>query len=42
MQDFFSKECWKHHPMPYAEYMDWRRKEDERISMEKSRLVPGM
>jgi hypothetical protein len=42
MQDFFSKDCWKHHPRPYAEYMEWRKKEDERLDMERNRLVPGM
>ena len=41
-QDFFSKECWAHHPKPYAEFMEWRKSEDERWEAEKSRLVPGM
>lgn len=41
-QDFFAKECWAHHPKPYAEFMEWRRKEDERWEMERGRLVPGM
>lgn len=41
-QDFFQKECWAHHPKPYAEFMEWRKKEDERWEMERGRLVPGM
>lgn len=41
-QDFFSKECWAHHPKPYAEFMDWRKKEDERWESDRKRLVPGM
>ena len=42
LQDFFSKDCWAHHPKPYAEYMDWRKKEDERWENDVKRLVPGM
>ena len=42
VQDFFSKECWAHHPKPYAEFMDWRKKEDERWENDRKRLVPGM
>ena len=42
VQDFFAKECWAHHPKPYAEFMEWRKKEDERWEMERGRLVPGM
>jgi hypothetical protein len=42
VQDFFAKECWAHHPKPYAEFMEWRKKEDERWEMQRGRLVPGM
>ncbi|EIE20067.1 ankyrin [Coccomyxa subellipsoidea C-169] len=42
VKDFFGKECWAHHPKPYAEFMEWRKKEDERWDMERGRLVPGM
>ena len=41
VQDFFQKDCWKHHPKPYKEYMDWRFKEDEKLQMQRERLVPG-
>ncbi len=41
VQDFFQKDCWKHHPKPYKEYMDWRFKEDEKLQMQRNRLVPG-
>jgi hypothetical protein len=41
VQDFFQKDCWKHHPKPHKEYMDWRFKEDEKLQMQRERLVPG-
>ena len=41
-QDFFSKDCFKGHPKPYAEFMDWRKKEDENIEVERQKLIPGM
>ena len=42
IQDFFSKECFKGHPKPYTDFMDWRRKEDEAIEKERQKLIPGM
>jgi len=42
VQDFFSKDCFKGHPKPYADFMDWRKKEDEMIEFERQKLIPGM
>ena len=41
MQDFFQKECWAHHPKPYADFMKWRADEDARWAAESNRLIPG-
>jgi hypothetical protein len=27
VKDFYKKECWKHHPLPYADFVDSKRKE---------------
>ncbi|KAK9843747.1 hypothetical protein WJX81_004834 [Elliptochloris bilobata] len=40
-KDFFQRECWAHHPKPYADFMTWRAEEDARWAAEGSRLVPG-
>lgn len=42
LQDFFSKECFKGHPKPYADFMAWRFKEDDIIEAERQKLIPGM
>lgn len=42
LQDFFQKECWAHHPKPYAEFMDWRNAEDAKIEADRSKLIPGI
>lgn len=42
LQDFFSKDCFKGHPKPYADFMEWRRKEDEGIEADRRKLLPGM
>ena len=41
VQDFFSKDCWKHHPQPYQEFMDWRILEDERWDKARNRNTPS-
>lgn len=41
-QDFFSKDCWAHHPKPYADFMDWRLEEDKLIASERSKLIPSV
>lgn len=42
LQDFFSKKDFEGHPKPYADFMDWRKKEDEVIESERQKLIPGM
>ena len=41
-QDFFQKECWAHHPKPYADYMDMKQKEDAEMTASRKKLIPGM
>jgi len=41
VQDFFQRECWAHHPKPYADFMRWRADEDARWAADSSRLIPG-
>jgi len=41
VQDFFQRECWAHHPKPYADFMRWRADEDARWAAESGRLIPG-
>ncbi len=26
-QDFYAKECWAHHPLPYADFVEHKREE---------------
>jgi len=40
VKDFFSKDCWKHHPTPYQDFIDWKRKEDANIKKEKEKIIP--
>ena len=42
MQDFFEKPCWAHHPKPYADYMEWRKKDEEQMEAHADMLYPGM
>ena len=42
LQDFFHKDCFKGHPKPYAEYMDFRKKEEADYEADKAKLIPGM
>ena len=40
--DFFKKDCWKHHPKPYQEFMDWRAREDAWLEQESKRVIPSL
>lgn len=31
LQDFFEKDCWKHHPKPHADYLEERKKLDAQL-----------
>ena len=41
-QDFFQKDCWKHHPKPYQEFVDWRLKEDAKIESYRNSGAPAL
>ncbi len=41
LQDFFQKDCWKHHPKPYQEFVDWRLKEDAKIESYRNQSGPS-
>ena len=38
-QDFYSKPCWAHHPKPYADFIDFKKKEREALEAERKRAV---
>lgn len=42
MQDFFQKPCWAHHPKPYADYMEYKKKEEADQLADRQKLIPGM
>ena len=42
VKDFFHKECFKGHPKPYADFMEWRKKEDELQEHNRQKLIPGL
>ena len=42
VQDFFQKDCWKHHPKPYTDYMDMKQKQDDEYTASMLKTVPGM
>jgi len=39
LQDFYQKDCWAHHPMPYADFIDFKKKERADLEAEKKKLV---
>jgi hypothetical protein len=39
LQDFYLKECWAHHPKPYADFMSYQTKEHERLDDERKKMV---
>lgn len=42
MQDFFQKACWAHHPKPYADFMEYKKKEEADQLADRQKLIPGM
>jgi hypothetical protein len=38
-QDFYSKECWAHHPLPYADFVDFKKQERAELEAERKKLV---
>ena len=41
VREFFEKDCWSHHPQPYADFMEWRKVEDKWIEEEATRTIPS-
>lgn len=39
VQDFYSKECWAHHPKPYADFLEFKKKERAELEAERKKLV---
>ncbi|KIZ01237.1 hypothetical protein MNEG_6725 [Monoraphidium neglectum] len=39
VKDFFSKPCWAHHPKPYADFVEFRKKEHAALEEERKRAV---
>lgn len=38
-QDFYAKECWAHHPKPYADYVEFKIKEHDTIEAEHKKAI---
>ena len=39
LQDFYAKECWAHHPKPYADFEEAKVKERETLEAERKRAI---
>ncbi|KAF8058835.1 TNNI3K [Scenedesmus sp. PABB004] len=39
VKDFFAKECWSHHPLPYADFVAFKKKERAELEEERKKLV---
>ena len=39
LQDFYAKECWAHHPKPYADFVEVKVKERETLEAERKRAI---
>eukprot|EP00879_Flechtneria_rotunda_P002113 GHRR01002295.1.p1 GENE.GHRR01002295.1~~GHRR01002295.1.p1 ORF type:complete len:185 (+),score=55.81 GHRR01002295.1:292-846(+) len=39
VKDFYSKECWAHHPKPYADFVEFKKKERADLEAEQKKLV---
>lgn len=39
LQDFYSKECWAHHPPPYADFVEFTKQERAELEAERKKLV---
>ena len=38
-QDFYSKPCWSHHPLPYGDYLQHLKKEADAQAAERSKAI---
>eukprot|EP00798_Chlamydomonas_sp_ICE-L_P028998 gene28998-32191_t len=39
VKDFYTKECWSHHPKPYADFIDFKLKEYEEMQAERKKAI---
>lgn len=39
LQDFYSKDCWQHHPKPYADFLEYKKKERAELEAERRKMV---
>eukprot|EP00775_Hariotina_reticulata_P011965 gene11965-12108_t len=39
VKDFYQKDCWAHHPKPYADFVDFKKKERAELEAERKKLV---
>uniref|UniRef100_A0A383VJ57 Uncharacterized protein n=1 Tax=Tetradesmus obliquus TaxID=3088 RepID=A0A383VJ57_TETOB len=39
VKDFYSKECWAHHPKPYGDFMAFKQKERSELEAERKKAV---
>lgn len=38
-QDFYSKDCWSHHPKPYGDFIEFKKKEFEALEAERKKAI---
>jgi hypothetical protein len=39
LQDFYARECWSHHPKPYADFMEFKQQERATLEAERKKIV---
>lgn len=39
VKDFYSKPCWAHHPLPYADFLAFKAKEREELEAERKKAI---
>ena len=39
VKDFYQKDCWAHHPPPYADYVSFKAKEREALEAERKKAI---
>eukprot|EP00878_Enallax_costatus_P015189 GHUV01015902.1.p1 GENE.GHUV01015902.1~~GHUV01015902.1.p1 ORF type:complete len:185 (+),score=58.14 GHUV01015902.1:548-1102(+) len=39
VKDFYQKDCWKHHPKPYADFLEYKQKERAELEADRKKLV---
>ncbi|GAX85070.1 hypothetical protein CEUSTIGMA_g12490.t1 [Chlamydomonas eustigma] len=39
VKDFYSKDCWSHHPKPYSDFMEAKQREYDAIEADRKRVI---